>query len=125
MQILILCFPATGSNAPSKIRVMLQRAGQHGRAPWGAFSPTLLPKSKPVHGNTPPGTGHSGVGTGCLSKQTMQDMPSHPKLPPLPGHALAGERLDLNQSGRGQGGHLKHSERLWAGRSALACSLCP
>lgn len=35
-----------------------------------------------------------------MSGQAMQDMSSHPKLPPLPGHALAGERLKLNEAGK-------------------------
>lgn len=34
-----------------------------------------------------------------MSGQAMQDMSSHPKLPPLPGHALAGGRLKLNEAG--------------------------
>lgn len=113
MMVLILCFPGT-----STIPVMLQQ----GRAAQGPFSPALLPTSKPVQGNTPPGMGHSGGGTGCLN---MQELPSHPKLPPVPGHVLAGERFDLKQRGRGQGGHLKPSGRLWAGRLVLACSWCP
>lgn len=57
MQILILCCPAAESNVLSKIWVMLHCAGQHGRAPQGAPSPTLLPRSKPVHGNVLPGMG--------------------------------------------------------------------
>lgn len=113
VKILILCFPAT-----SAIPVMLQQE----RALQGPFSPTLIPTSKPVQGNMLPGMGHNGGGTGCLN---TQDMPSHPKLPPVPGHVLAGERFDLKQRGRGQGGHLKPSGRLWAGRLVLACSRCP
>lgn len=37
-----------------------------------------------------------------MSGQAMQGMSSHPKLPPLPGHALAGGRLKLNEAGEGR-----------------------
>lgn len=92
MQMLILCCPAAESNVSSKIWVM-----QHGRAPQGALSPRCSPGAS------------LSMAMCCLALGTLVEelsawtSPAGHVLPsqitPLPGHALAGGRLKLNQAG--------------------------